>query len=114
MYEQYVVKCEENGQKHVNEPIYRRVFNEEYNVSFHVPKKDQCQLCNEYNTAKADGTLDDTLKDTYKNHQENKQIARQQKSKDSDLAKQDKKVKTCTFDLQSVLYTPCSLVSLMY
>ncbi|XP_053372947.1 uncharacterized protein LOC128546452 [Mercenaria mercenaria] len=67
-----------------------------------------------YENAKTDGTLDEKLEEEYKLHQERKKVAREQKQKDNHIARQDSKVKTCTFDLQSVLYTPCSLVSLMY
>ena len=114
MYEEYVSKCKERGTDAVNEPIYRHVFNEEYNLSFHVPKKDQCQVCNKFDHAKADGTLDEKTKDEYTIHQKRKVVAREQKHTNSDTARQHKNVHTCTFDLQSVLYTPCSLVNLMY
>lgn len=114
MHEQYVRKCQENGTEAVNEPVYRRIFNEEYNISFHVPKKDQCNFCNKHDSAKADGTLDDKSKEEYKMHQQRKVVAREQKFKDSNIARQNNKGHTCTFDLQSVLYTPCSLVNVMY
>ena len=68
MYKEYVSKCKERGTDAVNEPIYQRVFNEEYNLSFHVPKKDQCQVCNKFDHAKADGTLDEKTKDEYTIH----------------------------------------------
>ncbi len=72
MYEAYACKCKEAGTEAVNEPIYRRIFNEEYNMSFHVPKKDQCTLCNKYHSAKSDGTLDEkTEEDIHHTNLEN-------------------------------------------
>ena len=94
--------------------MYRKVFNEEFNLSFHVPKKDQCNLCTQYHTAEDDGTLTEDLKQKYNQHQERKVIARQEKANDKVKSKENSKIHTCTFDLQSVLYTPCSLVSVMY
>jgi len=94
--------------------MYRRVFNEEFNLSFHVPKKDQCNLCTKYYTADHDGVLTEKMKDEFNLHQQRKIRAREEKAKDKELAKGDNKIHACTFDLQSVLYTPCSLVSVMY
>ena len=36
--------------------MYRHIFNHEYNFSFHVPKKDQCNLCTKYHRSMADGS----------------------------------------------------------
>ncbi|KAL4714702.1 hypothetical protein ACJJTC_005192 [Scirpophaga incertulas] len=40
MYTLYVEKCNQP----VKEAIYRKVFNEQFNLSFHKPKKDVCDL----------------------------------------------------------------------
>ena len=94
--------------------MYRRIFNEDFNLSFHVPKKDQCNLCSMYYFAEQDGTLTEKMKDEFNMHQGRKVRAREEKAKDKQLSKTESYVHTCTFDLQSVLYTPCSLVSVMY
>jgi hypothetical protein len=43
VFKLYVEKFEENNVRHVNEWIYRKVFNEEFNLHFHHPRKDTCQ-----------------------------------------------------------------------
>jgi hypothetical protein len=43
MFNLYVEKCEENNISHVNEWIYRKIFNKEFNLHFHHPRKDACQ-----------------------------------------------------------------------
>jgi hypothetical protein len=57
------------------------VFNEEYNFSFHVPKKNQCGLCISYHQAKDEGNLTPVLKEEYENHQERKVKAREKKKR---------------------------------
>ena len=71
----------------VSRSVYRKVFNEEYNFSFHVPKKDQCGLCISYHQAKDEGNLTPVLKEEYENHQERKVKAREEKKRDKELAK---------------------------
>jgi hypothetical protein len=61
------------------------VFNEEYNFSFHVPKKNQCGLCISYHQAKDEGNLTPVLKEEYENHQERKVKAREEKKRDKEL-----------------------------
>jgi hypothetical protein len=41
----------------VSHAVYKKLFNEEYNFSFHVPKKDQCALCINYYRNKDQDTL---------------------------------------------------------
>ncbi|MEW8545291.1 MAG: hypothetical protein AB2693_17350 [Candidatus Thiodiazotropha sp.] len=51
MYDLYQEKCKLNSEEPATGFIYRKVFNEEYNFSFHLPKKDQCNICNKYHQA---------------------------------------------------------------
>lgn len=50
----------------------------------------------------------------YKEHIDNKDQARKEKEEDKKKAKEVDSLKVYTFDLQSVLATPCSSVSVMY
>lgn len=64
MHQLYLEQCKgEIPEKDiVSQSVYRKVFNEEYNFSFHVPKKDQCGLCISYQQAKDDGNITPVLK----------------------------------------------------
>jgi hypothetical protein len=74
MYQLYLEQCKgEIPEKDiVSQSVYRKVFKEEYNFSFHVPKKDQCGLCISYHQAKDEGNLTPVLKEEHENHQERK------------------------------------------
>ena len=89
MYQLYLEQCKvEIPEKDiVSQSVYRKVFNEEYNFSFHVPNKDQCGLCISYHQAKDEGNLTPVLKEEYENHQERKVKAREEKKRDKELAK---------------------------
>lgn len=89
MYQLYLEQCKgEIPEKDiVSQSVYRKVFNEEYNFSFHVPKKDQCGLCISYHQAKDEGNLTPVLKEEYENHRERKVKAREEKKRDKELAK---------------------------
>ncbi|XP_045161170.2 uncharacterized protein LOC123526189 [Mercenaria mercenaria] len=54
------------------------------------------------------------MKHNYNLHQKRKAIAREEKDRDKQESKHQPKLHVCAFDLQAVLYTPCSLVSVMY
>lgn len=90
------------------------MFNEELNISFHIPKKDQCNLCTKYRNTKDEDTLTENLKQDFNQHQERKVITREEKSTIKTQSKANMKLRICAFDLQAVLYTPCALVSVMY
>ena len=114
MYELYKNERQEEGDEEVTLSMYRHIFNHEYNFSFHVPKKDQCNLCTKYHRSMADGSATDELQQQYAIHQARKTTAREEKERDKQLAKANTNIYAATFDLQAVLYTPCSMVSLMY
>ena len=45
LYEKYVEKCNETGRTPGKIHLYREIFNFEFNIAFHVPKKDRCDVC---------------------------------------------------------------------
>lgn len=106
--ENYKDKVPENSL--VSLPIYQKTFNEEYNFSFHVPKKDQCNICVSYNRGVSDGSITEDEKIKYNEHQQMKMRAREEKKKDKEHATISKDTSVATFDLQAVLQTPCSIV----
>ena len=114
MYDLYVKECQLKGKRAVKHHKYRDIFCNEYNLSFHVPKEDQCINCNDYNTKKEAGTLDSKDEKNHQDHMERKQRGRQEKQKDKEDAQKYNHIHTATFDLEAVLPTPCSLVSQAY
>jgi hypothetical protein len=98
----------------VSHAVYRKLFNEEYNFSFHVPKKDQRALCINYYRNKDQDTLAMEMKDEYEKQQSRKIKDRGEKKKDKEMAISSPDLFFGTFDLQAVLQTPCSLVSQLY
>ena len=62
MWQLYVEECQDGGEKHLSERQYRSIFNNNFNFSFHVPKKDQCATCDRYETKRKEGTLSEVDK----------------------------------------------------
>ena len=47
MYDLYLEMCTEKNMEHVKQSFYRFIFNTEFNLAFHRPKKDRCDKCEE-------------------------------------------------------------------
>lgn len=114
MWKLYSEECQKKEKVPVSEAMYRKIFCEEFNLSFYRPKKDQCSTCTLYGRRKQAGTIDESLEEAYTLHQNEKERARQEKAMDKQRAMSEKDVYVATFDLQAVLTTPCSLVSELY
>jgi len=82
------------------------MFNEEFNISFHSPKKDLCMCCESYKNKSGDDKLNEENK--YNEHQHEKNLSKKKKNEDSKLGED---VVVCCFDLQAVLITPRGEVS---
>lgn len=48
IYEDYKSNMVERRRPFGQLPVFRMIFNTEFNISFHIPKKDQCDLCTRY------------------------------------------------------------------
>lgn len=72
--------CFTTGRSHVNLLMYSKIFNEEYNISFFVPKKDQCELCTLFQNA--EGEDKEKFRKKYETHQREKELSRKEKNKD--------------------------------
>ena len=78
MYELFV---KENPNTEIQEHYYRKAFNENFNLGFHQPKKDQCNVCLEYQNA-----VDKTqLQEKYDNHIKSKNETRKLKTEIKNL-----------------------------
>lgn len=105
MYSLYCKRCEETSEIKVSEAVYRKVFNENYNLGFHRPRKDQCRLCMSYHNASVLEKA--TLETDYNTHIQAKEQARAEKRNDKIKgAESNGKLVCANFDLQQVLLVP--------
>lgn len=109
MYRLYVQICIANNKECAKFSMYKKIFNTEYNIAFHVPKNDQCSLCANYEN----GSEEDKkkIRDKYEKHLQEKELSRQEKKIDS---QRTDNVLVCCFDLQAVLTTPNGEISSFY
>lgn len=109
MYNLYVEKCQEESVVPAKSHLYRKIFNTEFNLDFHVPKKDRCDTCMEYDAQKNANTLNEQLQQKYNLHLKDKQETREERDSDRKLV-DDTKAVIC-FDLQNVLTCPRANIS---
>ncbi|KAJ8912160.1 hypothetical protein NQ315_006124 [Exocentrus adspersus] len=112
LYRDYKRECEESGKPFVKACIYEQIFNFEYNIGWHRPKKDQCSTCERYANS---STVEKAERQSeYEKHVADKTKSREEKQRDVSIALQDPTRVVAVYDLQSVLSTPCSEVSDFY
>ena len=115
MYDLYVENCRNvfsENYKPVSACVYRRIFNEEFNLSFYKPKKDQCGECSKFELMTA-GDKEGYRIEIQEHLARNKE-AQAAKANDKQRASENAAFRSVTFDLQSVLQVPSSDASLMY
>ncbi|GBM20919.1 hypothetical protein AVEN_253721-1 [Araneus ventricosus] len=62
MYELYLQQCHTQKTTAVRKSKYYRIFVTEFNLGFHSPKRDRCDLCDKFKVAKHTQTLTDDIK----------------------------------------------------
>ncbi|XP_060558356.1 uncharacterized protein LOC132718656 [Ruditapes philippinarum] len=112
MYRMYVEECEKSNTIPEKLWLYNSIFNKEFNLGFHHPKKDLCTFCEVYKS------LDDAKKkereSEYLEHQQRKEQIRQQKQNDKEKALEDTNTRVINFDLQKVLFSPKTEIGEVY
>ena len=114
MYDLYIEYCKAKDDIPVKSKVHRKIFCTEFNISFHTPKKDQCLEGELYKQKESTGNVGDEIKKKHETQMERKVRAREEKLSAKLTAMKDPSVHAVTFDLESVLHTPCSLVSQVY
>ena len=94
--------------------VYRTIFNNDFNLGFHKPKKDACMKCSIYDHSKKSGKCTEEIQNMHAQHMRRKEHARELKDANKLAAQDNSSVYAATFDMQAVLTTPCSNVSKMY
>lgn len=84
--------------------VFRDIFKKEFNIGFHLPKKDKCGLC-EYRKDK-DYQETKKSKQKYEEHLRNKNICKNVFLADQKKSLKDPTFLCVSFDLQKVLNTP--------
>ncbi|CAH2098128.1 unnamed protein product [Euphydryas editha] len=88
---------------------FNRIFNTEFNISFFLPKKDQCDLCERFKNS--DEKEKRKLIQEYEEHLKEKTLARTEKENDKN--RKDGTV-VAVYDLQAVLQIPKGQISLFF
>ncbi|XP_070212669.1 uncharacterized protein [Littorina saxatilis] len=114
MYQLHKTESQKEGVDCVSTRAYRSIFNKNYNLSFHVPKKDQCAKCTLYSTKAKSGTITEEEQELFNEHMQKKEEAKKEKERDKERAKKDPSLHVITVDMQAVLQTPCGAVSQLY
>ena len=109
IHRDYVQKSKEQEVPYANYTFFYRIFTTEYNISFFIPKKDQCDVCTSYNN-KENEEIDDHIKENYDNHQKEKELSRNEKHRD----KTESDSVVAVYDLQAVMQLPKGDVSVFY
>ena len=99
----YQTKCETEGKSCVKEPIYRKIFNENFNLGFHVPSKDTCDLCTRQPLLQNPSPQD---VEDHESHLRRKEQARRSKEEDKQNMSNEADYTVAEFDLQQVMVCP--------
>lgn len=105
LHRDYKRMRESSNQEGATYDTYFRIFNNEFNISFFVPKKDQCDVCESYKNAI--GEDKENLEEKYNEHMRQKELSRDEKRKDIKACKSAGSNEIVAFyDLQAVLPVP--------
>ena len=116
MYRLYKEHCQENDIVPENEHIYRKVFNEDFNLSLHHPLQDTCEKCDIFKASLATAREDEKIpiEEERARHHELAETAYKQKKTDKEFAMKKKGIVTASFDLQKVLPCPMLQTGVVY
>lgn len=97
----------------VNYDSHFRILNTEFNISFFVPKQDQCDICEQYKNAV--GEAKEKIETGYAEHCRQKVLSRMEKKTDIETCKNtDSNEIVAIYDLQAVMPVPVGEFSPFY
>ncbi len=73
MHKLYTEYCVEKGIPAASLKVYRKIFTDKYNLSFHKPKKNVCSKCHIYGERKKRNELTDEMEQAHTAHQNRKE-----------------------------------------
>lgn len=113
MYDLYIEWCLEKQYTPQKKWLYDNIFNNEFNIGFFVPKKDQCDYCEEHKTKTSQFfVLHQEETSNFDKHIQAYTSARNEKQMYKESVS-GKKLVVC-FDMQRVLTCPQSSISVFY
>ncbi|CAG9765767.1 unnamed protein product [Ceutorhynchus assimilis] len=112
LYEDYKLSCEDRDVVPEKFSITRNVFVTEFNLGFHRPKKDRCDLCTKFSSLEEQEKF--PLQEEYDLHLIRKQEARDHKKDDKERSKVNNSFASYTMDMEKVLVTPSLNVGKLY
>lgn len=80
MYELYKELCSSLKIIPEKNHLYRNIFNTEFNLGFHIPKKDKCDICEEHKASKSNDVTG--LDEKYQNYIKDKLETKIERDKD--------------------------------
>jgi hypothetical protein len=104
LYEEYVKQCSSTEVTPGKIHLYRQIFNEEFNIAFHVPKKDRCDTCE---AMKIQNNPAEEDQQNFVAHLRGKEDTKTERDND----RKDNNKFTVCFDLQNVFALPTAEVS---
>lgn len=102
--------CTQYNLPFIQSHTYRNIFNNDFNISFFVPKKDQCDQCTAYKLTEE--SKREELNEPHIRHLQEKERCREEKVKDKALIN-DTFIVAC-YDLLSVMTVPNGEISTFY
>lgn len=114
MYRLYKRKYE--SENPVGNSTYKKIFYQDFNLRFKVPKKDTCLKCDVYiaKIKSSSGPERLMIEEWHRDHLELADQLRKQMNADLELAKVNDKVETLPFDMEKILQIPKIPTSIMY
>lgn len=104
MFEQYLAS-ESNTKCKVSLQVFKKIFKKEFNIGFHVPKKDKCLTCEKQKNIDKDN-VDENQQNEYNKHIKEKEVTNACFIEDQKKRHNDSTILCTSFDLQKVLGTP--------
>lgn len=106
MYELYEFQCNSKGISPEKYHTYKNIFNFDFNLGFHFPKKDRCDMCEEYKANDFINQVSKELKQKYESHV----LGKTQTKVERDNDRKSEKPVLC-FDMENVLTCPRANIS---
>lgn len=110
MYDLYVFHCNSKGIIPEKLYTYRNIFNNDFNLGFHMPTKDRCDLCEEYKISQNVQDVRDQLNiKKYDAHIQSKVRTKMERYND----RTSEKAVLC-FDLENLITCPQANISVFF